>query len=100
HRHPCRPARRARGGGTRRRANPMTWLAPITLSSSRVRLELLDHRHESDLIEAAGDGELWRLWYTSVPAPEKMGADIDRRLSLHATGTMLPFAVIEAATGK
>ena len=78
----------------------MTWLAPITLNNSRVRLELLDHRHESDLIEAVRDGELWRLWYTSVPAPEKMAADIDRRLNLHAAGTMLPFAVIEAATGK
>ena len=51
----------------------MTWLEPITLSSPRVRLELLDHRHETDLIEAVKDGELWRLWYTSVPAPEKMG---------------------------
>ena len=78
----------------------MTWLAPVTLSSPRVRLELLDHRHASDLTEAVRDGELWRLWYTSVPAPEKMAADIDRRLRLHAAGTMLPFAVIEAATGK
>jgi len=78
----------------------MTWLAPITLSSSRVHLELLDQRHASDLIDAVRDGELWRLWYTSVPAPEKMAADIDRRLRLHAAGTMLPFAVIEAATGK
>src|SRR5258708_10193504 len=78
----------------------MTWLEPIVLSSPRVRLELLDHRHESDLIEAAKDGELWRLWYTSVAAPEKMGADIDRRLRLHAAGTMLPFAVIEVASAK
>jgi N-acetyltransferase len=78
----------------------MTWLEPITLSSSRVRLELLDHHHESDLIEAVKDGELWRLWYTTIAAPEKMGADIDRRLRLHAAGTMLPFAVIEAGTAK
>ena len=34
----------------------MTWLAPVTLSSPRVRLELLDHRHASDLIEAVRDG--------------------------------------------
>jgi RimJ/RimL family protein N-acetyltransferase len=78
----------------------MTWLAPVTLSGARVRLELLDPRHESDLIEAVEDGQLWRLWYTSVPVPEKMGAEIDRRLRLHATATMLPFAVIEAATAK
>ena len=59
----------------------MTWPEPVTLSSSRVRLELLDHRHEADLIEAVKDGELWRLWYTTIPAPEKMGAEIDRRLA-------------------
>jgi len=78
----------------------MTWLEPITLSSARVRLELLDHRHANDLIEAVKDGELWRLWYTSVPAPEKLGSEIDRRLALHAAGSMLPFAVIEVVTGK
>jgi RimJ/RimL family protein N-acetyltransferase len=70
------------------------------LSSARVRLELLDHRHANDLIEAVKDGELWRLWYTSVPAPEKLGSEIDRRLALHAAGSMLPFAVIEVVTGK
>ena len=78
----------------------MTWLESITLSSSRVRLELLDHRHESDLIEAVKDGELWRLWYTTIPAPDKMAAEIDRRLRLHAAGSMLPFAVIDVAAGK
>jgi RimJ/RimL family protein N-acetyltransferase len=78
----------------------MTWLEPVTLSGLRVRLELLDHRHESDLIEAVKDGELWRLWYTTIAAPENMGADIDRRLRLHEAGTMLPFAVIEAASAK
>jgi N-acetyltransferase len=78
----------------------MTWLEPVTLSGSSVRLELLDHRHHDDLIEAVRDGELWRLWYTTVPSPEKMGADIDRRLSLQAAGSMLPFAVIDLGSGK
>jgi len=78
----------------------MSWLEPVTLSSPRVRLELLDRRHERDLIEAVNDGELWRLWYTTVPAPDAMGADIDRRLRLYSAGSMQPFAVIEAASGK
>jgi RimJ/RimL family protein N-acetyltransferase len=78
----------------------MTWLEPVTLSGSSVRLELLDRRHESDLIDAVRDGELWRLWYTTVPAPEKMSAEIDRRLRLNTAGSMLPFAVIDLATGK
>ena len=46
------------------------------------------------------DGELWRLWYTTIPEPEKMAAEIDRRLGLQAEGSMLPFAVIDSATGK
>jgi len=78
----------------------MTWLAPVTLSGGRARLEFLDRRHADDLIEAVRDGELWRLWYTTVPAPEKMSAEIDRRLRLNTAGSMLPFAVIDLATGK
>ena len=46
------------------------------------------------------DGELWTLWYTTIPEPEKMGAEIDRRLALQTKGSMLPFAVIDNTTGK
>ena len=46
------------------------------------------------------DGELWRLWYTSVPAPEEMAAEIDRRLGLMAKGSMLPFTVIDRPRGR
>ena len=72
----------------------MTWLAPVTLRSAIVTLEPLDLRHCDDLIEAVKDGELWTLWYTSIPKPEAMRAEIDRRLGLQAAGAMLPFAVI------
>ncbi|MEO2019577.1 MAG: hypothetical protein ABGZ53_35010 [Fuerstiella sp.] len=44
----------------------MTWLDPITLSCPNVSLELLNQRHHDDLVEAAGDGELWTLWDTCV----------------------------------
>ena len=42
------------------------------------------------------DGELWKLWYTSVPGPEGMQAEIGRRLALQAAGGMLPFTVFDA----
>jgi RimJ/RimL family protein N-acetyltransferase len=45
------------------------------------------------------DGELWNLWYTFVPPPEKMRAEIDRRLGLQQQGSMLPFAVLDPSTG-
>jgi N-acetyltransferase len=76
----------------------MTWLGPVTLQSARVTLEPLERRHCDDLIEAVKDGTLWTLWYTSVPRPENMGAEIERRLRLQAAGSMLPFAVIDNET--
>ena len=77
----------------------MAWLTPVTLCGSRVRLELLDQKHHDDLVEATHDGKLWELWYTTVPAPEGMAAEIDRRLDLFEHKSMLPFAAIDLATG-
>jgi len=42
------------------------------------------------------DGELWKLWYTTVPSPEQMAGEINRRLSLQKAGSMLPFTVLDA----
>ncbi|MGR4065995.1 MAG: GNAT family N-acetyltransferase [Vulcanimicrobiaceae bacterium] len=74
------------------------WLTPVTLSGAHVRLEPLSARHLDGLIEAARDGELWKLWYTTVPSPAGMAGEIDRRLGLARTGTMLPFAVFDTAS--
>lgn len=70
---------------------------PCTLESTHVRLEPLTSSHLQGLIEATRDGELWRLWYTAVPSPEGMTAEIERRLGLQARGSMLPFTVFDAA---
>ena len=61
-----------------------------------MRLEPLSAAHHDGLCDATRDGELWRLWYTAVPAPEGMAAEIERRLALQAAGAMLPFTVIDA----
>jgi RimJ/RimL family protein N-acetyltransferase len=74
----------------------MTWPEPVTLRGEHVRVEPLSPQHEPGLIEAVKDGELWRLWYTAVPKPEKMGAEIARRLDLQAKGSMCPFTVFDA----
>jgi N-acetyltransferase len=78
----------------------MPWLQPVTLRSERFNLEPLDQRHFDDLVEAVKDGELWTLWYTWVPSPKTMQADIDRRLALQAAGTMLAFTVVDNTTGR
>ena len=72
-------------------------LHPVTLGGQHARLEPLNQSHAEGLQAAARDGELWKLWYTSVPSPEGMAVEIERRLGLHAKGSMLPFTVIDAA---
>jgi N-acetyltransferase len=77
----------------------MSWPEPITLRGSHVTLEPLTHSRHDELIESVSDGELWDLWYTFIPSPQQMHAEIDRRLEQQRKGTMLPFAVIDPATG-
>jgi N-acetyltransferase len=74
----------------------MLWLEPVTLSGPHARLEPLSRAHIEGLAEAVKDGELWKLWYTSIPRPEDMAKEIDRRLGLQAAGSMLPFTVFDA----
>jgi RimJ/RimL family protein N-acetyltransferase len=78
----------------------MIWLEPVTLRADRATLVPLDHSHHDGLVEAVRDGELWRLWYTRIPSPEEMRAEIARRLDLQQKGNMLPFTVIDNETGR
>ena len=78
----------------------MSWPEPIVLRCPEARLEPLTQTHLGDLVESVRDGELWNLWYTTIPRPENMSAEIDRRLRLQADGSMLPFAVIESRTNR
>lgn len=75
--------------------NPPDSLEPVSLRGRHAELVPLTSAHHDDLIEAASDGELWKLWYTSVPRPEDMRAEIERRLQLQRNGTMLPFTVLD-----
>ena len=74
----------------------MSWPAPVRLAGTQAALEPLAREHEAGLVEAVRDGELWKLWYTAIPAPEGMAAEIERRLALQAAGAMLPFTVRDA----
>jgi len=78
----------------------VTTIAPVTLSGRLVTLEPLRPEHHDGLVEAAGDGELWKLWYTSVPTPDGMAAEIERRLALQESGSMLPFATRLNGSGR
>ena len=74
------------------------WPEPLTFSGTLGRLEPLTHAHAADLAIASAEQNLHDLWYTTVPAPDAMAAEIDRRLGLQAAGSMLPFAICSTAT--
>ncbi|SDI43945.1 Protein N-acetyltransferase, RimJ/RimL family [Arthrobacter cupressi] len=72
----------------------------MTLRGRLVTLEPLRPDLHDGLVEAVRDGELWKLWYTAVPAPEAMAAEIERRLALQERGSMLPFATRLNGSGR
>jgi N-acetyltransferase len=82
------------------RTAPEPWPPSVVLAGKVARLEPLALMHCAGLTEAVKDGELWRLWYTMVPSPDGMEAEVERRLKLREAGSMLPFTVFDLATGE
>ncbi|MBP3037867.1 GNAT family N-acetyltransferase [Arthrobacter sp. zg-ZUI100] len=78
---------------------PASFLAPVTLAGRHVILEPLSTGHIPGLVEAVRDGELWNTWYTRIPTPSGMAAEVEARLARHTAGTMVPFALRRTDTG-
>ncbi len=72
-------------------------LEPVTLTGDLVRLEPLSHGHVDGLIEATKDGAMYDRWYTSIPTPDMMAANVDERIALQDNGFMLPFATVRVS---
>ena len=72
------------------------WHKAPALNGRHVRLEPLRPAHADGLRAAATDGELWKIWYTSVPSPDATDAYIEAALAEQAIGRALPFAVLDA----
>jgi len=72
---------------------------PVTLEGRGIRLEPLTEGHHDALAAAAADGELWELWFTSVPDPGATAAYIADALKGQRDGHMLPWAVRDLASG-
>lgn len=69
------------------------------LSGEHVILEPLSQDHLPALSLAVADGELWRLWYTSVPHPDEMKEYIQQALDSEQRGEALAFAVRSRSSG-
>jgi RimJ/RimL family protein N-acetyltransferase len=73
---------------------------PVVLEGHGVRLEPMAAHHAAGLVQAASDGRLWELWFTSVPAPDAMDRYIDTALQAQQRGVMLPWVVCDAVSGN
>lgn len=75
-------------------------IEPVTLTGNHVELVSLEKFHRDGLVTAASDGELWNLWYTSVPSEESVDAYINTAISNRETKNQLPFVVIEKSSKR
>ncbi len=78
----------------------MAFVEPVVLKGRHATLEPLSRAHAAAVSGAAADGELWRLWYTSVPAPETTGAWLDAALDMRERRGAMPFVVRANSTGE
>jgi len=69
------------------------FVEPVTLAGAHATLLPLERSHEQALRSAAADGELWKLWYTSVPAPEATAEWIGAALEMRERQGAMPFVV-------
>lgn len=76
------------------------FIEPITLRGRHATLEPLGAEHLDGIRAAAADGELWRLWYTSVPAPAKTDDWLAIALSMRNDQGAMPFAVRDNRDGR
>jgi len=74
------------------------FIEPVTLRGSTVTLEPLERAHAQALSQAAADGELWRLWYTSVAPPDRMEEYVDAALDMRERQDAMPFVVRDNAS--
>jgi RimJ/RimL family protein N-acetyltransferase len=75
-------------------------LEPVTLAGRHVRLEPLSPGHVPALCEVGLDPELWRWTLAVIRTPEEMRGYVETALRERDEGRALPFATVDAASGR
>jgi len=79
----------------------MRLIEPLTLTGHQwLTLEPMERRHEPELLEAAKDGELWKLWYTAIASPDAVIGYMDDALKMRDELGAVPFIVRRKSDGK
>ena len=75
------------------------WTDQPVLEGRHILLRPMVRGDGPAIVDAASDGKLWELFYTVVPGPESINAYLDRAEREQGWGRIMPFAVIEKASG-
>ncbi len=79
----------------------MSFVHPVTLTGRNwVVLEPLRQEHEQELLEAAQDGEIWQLWYTTATGPDAIFNYVNDALKARDEEGEMPFVVRRKSDGK
>lgn len=76
------------------------WSNEIIIEGKKTKLIPLKMEHKEELMEAAKDGELWKLWYTSVPSEGGVDAYIQTALDQYKNKSAIPFVVINKSSNS
>lgn len=76
------------------------WLKEVELESTNFKLIPLRKEHSSAIVAAASDGELWNLWFTSVPSESSVDKYLNDALEQQKNSLSLPFVVVDKASNK
>lgn len=79
---------------------PRPWVAPVELVGRHVRLEPLERRHLDDLAAAGLDAATWQWTIARPTTRADLAAWIDQALAGAATGSEVPFATVDLASGR
>jgi N-acetyltransferase len=76
------------------------WRDSPILEGAHVTLRPMVRSDGPAIVEAASDGKLWELFYTSVPSAADIDGYLDAAEREADYGRAMPFVVIEKASGK
>jgi N-acetyltransferase len=76
------------------------WRDQPVLQGNHVLLRPMVRQDADAIVEAASDGKLWELFYTSVPSAETINAYLDAAEREQGFGRAMPFVVIDNATDQ
>ena len=76
------------------------WVKPVTLEGSIVRLEPLSPDHLDGLAEVGFDESIWRWTLVQPTEINGLRAWVEAAVAQRESGSEMPFATIDAATGR